>query len=210
MLERCKCVAQGEVQFVRSVQAAPQPLCVLCTDTQLKQVQLSCTDPSNSSVLSVDPTFNLGTFFVTLLVLFVCKRTQKHPVFLGPLLIHQQMNAQAYSYFAHQIQILLPLLKEIRVFGSDGEKALTNAFESAFSNALHSRCFKHFQDNCEAKLKSLNLDATSREEILADIFGETGSEVIQIGLADTVDPTDFAKKLSGLEERRRSLVKWLH
>ena len=27
MMERCKCVAQGEVQFVRSVQAAPQPLC---------------------------------------------------------------------------------------------------------------------------------------------------------------------------------------
>ena len=26
MMERCKCVAQGEVQFVRFVQAAPQPL----------------------------------------------------------------------------------------------------------------------------------------------------------------------------------------
>ena len=35
MMERCKCVPQGEVQFVRSVQAAPQALCVLCTDVQL-------------------------------------------------------------------------------------------------------------------------------------------------------------------------------
>lgn len=26
MMERCKCVPQGEVQFVWSVQAAPQPL----------------------------------------------------------------------------------------------------------------------------------------------------------------------------------------
>ena len=99
------------------------------------------------------------------------------------------------------------MLKEIRAFGSDGQKALTNAFESAFSNALHLRCFKHFQDNCEAKLKSLNLDPTSREEVLTDIFGETGSEVIQIGLVDTVDPTDFAKKLSGLEERWNELEK---
>ena len=44
MMERCKCVEPGEPEFVRAVQAAPQPLCVLATDLQLKQVQFCCTD----------------------------------------------------------------------------------------------------------------------------------------------------------------------
>ena len=54
------------------------------------------------------------------------------------------MNTLAYSYFAHQIQILLPSLGNIIAFGTDGEKALANAFESAFPNAIHLRCFKYF------------------------------------------------------------------
>lgn len=62
MMERCKCTETGEAQFVRAVQAAPQPICVLATNLELKQVQLCCTDPENFSVLSVDPTFNLGAF----------------------------------------------------------------------------------------------------------------------------------------------------
>ena len=49
----------------------------------------------------------------------------------------------------------------------------------------------------KAKLKSLNLDGKSCEEILADIFGKTSSEMIQLGLVGSVDPTDFTKKLRG-------------
>ena len=112
MMERCKCTEIGQDPFVRAVQAAPQPLCVLSTNLQLKQVQLCCTNPECFSVLNVDPTFNLGSFFVTPLVFlhkaFVSKRTGKLPVFLGPILIHQRMNTEAYSYFAYQLQILLP------------------------------------------------------------------------------------------------------
>jgi len=110
---------------VRSVQAAPQPLCILATDTQLKQLQLCCTDPNNFSVLCIDPTFNLGSFYVTPMVFLhkavVSKCTQKHPVFLGPILIHQRLNMEDYSYFAHHIQILLPALRSIKALGTDGE-----------------------------------------------------------------------------------------
>ena len=37
--------------------------------------------------------------------------------------------------------------------------------------------------------------------LLADIFGTTDSEQIQLGLVDPVNPSDFATKLSPLEER---------
>ena len=64
----------------------------------------------------------------------------------------------------------------MKAFGTDGEKALVNAFENAFPNAIHVRCFKHFRDNIEHKLKSLNLESASCEEILADIFGTSDTE----------------------------------
>jgi len=111
------------------------------------------------------------------------------------------MNTEAYSYFAYQLRILLPSLRGIKAFGTDGELALVNAFENAFPNALHLRCFKHFRDNIESKLKSLNLMPSSCEEILCDIFGVTDSEQTQLGLVDAVDTTDFASKLNALEER---------
>jgi len=209
MMEKCKCTEPGAPQFVRSVQAAPQPLCVLATDLQLKQVQFCCTDPENFSVLSIDPTFNLGAFYVTPIVFlhkaFVCKRTGNPPVFLGPVLVHQRMNTEAYSYFAYQLQILLPSLRHIKAFGTDGEKALVNAFENAYPDAIHLRCFKHFRDNIERKLKSLNFDSTTCEEILADIFGTVDSEQTQLGLVDATDSDDFASKLMALQDRWNEL-----
>jgi len=168
-MEWCKCAEPGESEFFQAVQAAPQPLCVLATDLQLKQIQFCCTD---LSILSVDPTFNLGEFYIMPVVLlhkaFVSKQTGKLPVFLGPILIHQRMNTEAHSYFAHQLQILLPPLHDIKAFGTDGEQALVNTFENASPNAVHVHCLKYFRDNIESKLKSVNLDVTCCEEILEE------------------------------------------
>ena len=56
----------------------------------------------------------------------------------------------------------------MKAFGTDGELALPNAFENAFPNAMHLRCFKNFRDNIQSKFMSLNLEALSSEEILGD------------------------------------------
>lgn len=200
---------EGEIPFVRSVQAAPQPLCILASNTQLKQVQLCCTDPNSFSVLWIDPTFNLGAFYVTPMVFLhravVSKRTQKHPVFLGLILIHQRMNMEAYSYFAHHIQILFPSLIGIKALGTDGELALAGAFLHALPNAIHLRCFKHFQDNCESKLRALNLDDVARQEILADIMGVEQPGQKQLGLIDAISSSDFDTKLALVEKRWNKL-----
>ena len=42
---------------------------------------------------------------------------------------------------------------------------------------------------------------------MTDIFGETSSELVQLGLVDAVNSDDFAKKLSGLEECWNDLEK---
>lgn len=53
--------SSGSQVYVRSVEAAPEPMCILTTDQQLSDMERFCTnDPF--SVVSVDPTFNLGPF----------------------------------------------------------------------------------------------------------------------------------------------------
>ena len=53
-------------KFVRAVNAAPEPAVVVATDTQLKGIVRFCTSPFEFCVLTVDPTFSLGDFDVTL------------------------------------------------------------------------------------------------------------------------------------------------
>jgi len=53
----------------------------------------ACDDPTRGSVLGVDPTFNLGDFYVTPTTyehkLLRNRKAGKHPVFIGPVMIHQ-------------------------------------------------------------------------------------------------------------------------
>ena len=64
VMQVCKETSSSMDAFVRSVEAAPEPMCVLATNQQLADLERFCTT-SPSSVLSVDPTFNLGPFNVT-------------------------------------------------------------------------------------------------------------------------------------------------
>lgn len=64
VMQMCKDSANSDSVFVRSVEAAPEPMCVLATDQQLVDPERFCTG-SPSSVLCIDPTFNLGPFNVT-------------------------------------------------------------------------------------------------------------------------------------------------
>jgi hypothetical protein len=51
--------------FVRETQPSPEPAFVLARDRQLDELEWLCTDPNTFSILTVDPTFNLGDFNVT-------------------------------------------------------------------------------------------------------------------------------------------------
>ena len=53
-------------KFVRSVNAAPEPAVVVATDSQLNDLDRFCTS-FEFSVLTLDPTFCLGDFDVTLI-----------------------------------------------------------------------------------------------------------------------------------------------
>ena len=89
----CKCVKShgSEEVFVQSVEAAPEPMCILATKQQLVDIERFCNGEA-SNVLSIDPTLNLGPFYVTPTTyhnLLVTTAHQNHPILLGPVLIHK-------------------------------------------------------------------------------------------------------------------------
>ena len=97
-METCK----SKDGFVREVVGAPEPMAFLANDRQLKDIELYCAQVGSFSILGVDATFNLGDFSLTPMTYRPLKiynvRTGKHPVFLGPLLVHQSKTEQTYRY----------------------------------------------------------------------------------------------------------------
>ena len=51
--------------FIRETRPSPEPAFVVAHDCQLNDLVRFCTVPGNFSILTIDPTFNLGDFDVT-------------------------------------------------------------------------------------------------------------------------------------------------
>lgn len=188
--------------FVRVVNGAPEPMAVLAFDWTLHDLERFCTiDQPDKSILTVDPTFNLGDFNVTVTTYrhpFLVNSSGKHPSMLGPLFIHEQKKFESYYFFASSLVGLNPKLKNIHAFGTDGEKALINGFNAVFNSPLHIRCFLHFRGNLEAKLGSLGLPKQERIEFLRDVFGNPSD--MEEGLVDAASEQEFEAMLSSLQQ----------
>ena len=122
-------------------------MCLLATNRQLHDMVRFCTNRDEFSIVGVDPTFNLRDFSITVTTYrhlqLYDRTTKKHPVLLGPLLIHQRKSKQSYYFMASSLVGLCPQLSSLLCFGTDGEKALGDAFELQFQNATHLLCFLH-------------------------------------------------------------------
>ena len=153
----CKESQGGKPQdsFVTMVSGAPEPMTVLAYNWSLDDIEQFCTK-SQCTVLSVDPTFNLGDFDVTVTTyhhLLLSNALGNHPVMMGPIFIHQQKKFESYYFFVSSLVGLKSALCDLRAFGTDGEKALASAFQTVFRRAIHLLCFLHSRGNLEAKLR---------------------------------------------------------
>ena len=104
MLE-CKLSQGTKEAFVRDIKAAPDPQCILCFDSQIADMERFLCDTNEShGILTIDPTYNLGEFYVTpttyphLMLEDII--TRKHPSLLGPVLVHQKMEFSTFNYFS--------------------------------------------------------------------------------------------------------------
>ena len=190
--------------FMRSVVAAPEPMAVLATNWQLNDMIRFLTDPQQHTVMGIDPTFNFGDFNVTPVVfryLLLEHRKEGHsPIILGPLFVHQQKKFSSYYFFASTLISLCPSLRNIKVFGSDGETQLYQAFEMQLPEATHLHCFHHFWANLVSKLTSLGLPSEVINQYMKDIFGETTAGVYVAGLVDMPNEEEFEKRIEMLRE----------
>ena len=168
-------IEDGENCFIREVRMFIEPAVIVAFDRQLSDMVKFCTDEDVFGIVTIDPTFSLGDFDVTILtyrqLLLQCKRSSEHPVFIGPVMIHYKKSFASYLFFASSLVGLCPGLSNLQCFGTDGEKALFKAFQQVFPNAVHLLCALHFRRNIKAKLHDLNIQ-DKQEIVISDIFGK--------------------------------------
>lgn len=200
-MERCKSSRKGE-EFVREVCGAPDPRCILVDDWQMSDVVAFCctNERPDNVILGIDPTFNLGNFYATFTVYRhpgLKNKHGRHPLMLGPVLVHTRKTYQTYQYFASGLTRVNPDFRYLKCFGTDGEGPLYNAFSDVCSEADHLLCFLHVRKNIEAKLKELGFSQPHQRETLEEIFG-TPSSFDGLVNADTSE--DFEATLNSLED----------
>ena len=199
-----KCIddSTNSNRFLQFVQGAPQPLAFLADDRQLLDLERFCTNPSKPGILSIDTTYNCGEFYVTPTTyrhqLLLSKRTGKHPVLLGPTLIHKHRDHEAFSYLASSMIRLKPSLTRILAIGCDRDKAIKNGLTPHFPCAVYLACKKHFEDDIQRKLTELGLNGNERNQIVADILGSDVTR--ETGLIDRATELDFDRDLEELEQ----------
>ena len=88
-------------------------------------MKVNCTDES-FSIVTVDPTFNLGEFYVTPMVFMQKKYVRKHQTASNFSRTSNSSDNELFNYFATQLVILQPSLRHIRAIGTDGEQVLND------------------------------------------------------------------------------------
>ena len=196
-------------KFVRAVNAAPEPAVVVTTDRQLQDVTRFCTTAFDFCPLTVDPTFNLGDFDVTIItyrhLLLQSKRYKNPPVFIGPCCIHYRKTFSTYLFFASTVIGQCKQLEGVRAIGTDGEQALSDAFKHEFGFAQHMTCFIHVQRNVKDMLHKCNIPPQNGNDIIDDIFGKRFGSTYVEGLVDASDSIDFQEKVEKILEKWRNL-----
>ena len=195
----------GNRKFIRDVKAYPEPAIVLASDQQLFDLERFCCDSSQFSILTIDPTFSLDDFDVTPTTyrhLMLCsKRTSNPPVMLGPTMIHYRKTFTTYMFFASCMIGQNRNLESLRVFGTDGEKPLIDAFHHEFKSAIHLTCFNHVRRNIKDKLREMMIADEIQTEILNDIFGRRVGSTLIVGLVDSSSVHIFEEKLEMLVDK---------
>lgn len=120
---------------------------------------------------------------------------------IGPVLIHYKKSFQTYFFFASSLVGLKQELEHLRTFGTDGEKALFDAFSHEFRFASHLTCFIHVRKNVKEKLCKYAVSEAVQNEILDDIFGRKVGSTLLEGLIDSEGEYSFDEKLDFLLQK---------
>jgi hypothetical protein len=204
IVQLCK---NDTANFIRDVRVAPEPSIILATDRQLADLVKFCTQ-TPFCIMTIDPTFNLGEFDVKVIsyrnLMLETHRYQKHPIFVGPIMIHYRKTFQTYLNFINTLIGLQPELVNIKAFGTDDEEALHNAFKTSLQSSTHLLCCIHLQRNITQKLRQFGCTPSLIDEFLNDIVGSQIGTIYYEGLIDCINEENFDKHLSSLQQKWES------
>ena len=120
---------------------------------------------------------------------------------IGPTLVHYRKTFGTYLFFASSLIGLRPELRALQAFGTDGEKALADAFGHEYQYATRLSCFIHCRQNIKQQLRDRHFPETVAKTVLDDVFGTQQGEIFAEGLVDSASNEEFNKKLQMLEKR---------
>jgi len=201
---QCKLTDGTSDAFVRDVKAAPDPQCIMAFDWQINDLVRFLTDEKKFCIFTADTTYNVGEFYVTPTtykhLILVDTTSKKHPCMAGPVLVHQRKNFAAFNYFASSLVSFNKKLHGLLAFGTDGDKALIEAFSHNFPFAIQLRCYLHMKKNIHTKLGERGLPSSISDEFLSDIFGKHIYNRYEEGLVDAVSSLDFKSRLHNCKD----------
>ena len=210
LMEHCKTTYNDpEKSFIRRVEGAPEPICVVCTEVAFSDLErFCCKAPQGlNSVMTVDPTFNFGEFYFTPITfknLAVHRKLTGQPkIDMGPALFHQRKVFSSYHYFSSSLVGISPGLNERKCFGTDGEHNLASAFAKSFPFADQLRCFTHSKRNVKERLNTL--PAPERNIIIQDKFGKVEGTHKYEGLVHAADTDIFIVLTESIKDQWNSI-----
>ena len=216
LIKMCKeDLLPGGRKFIRHVSIDSSPSCVLATDAQLANIRRFCTIPGEACVLGIDPTFNLGKFYVTVTTYTYLhvesKISHSPPTFFGPMFVHTEKKYETYYHFFSTLLKLEPKICDIVAVGTDGEQAIVKSLEALFpDNLIHLRCFVHMRDNIRRKLSDMLFPHSAQNIIFHDIFGLQQGSVYTKGLVDAMSISEFEQNLDNYFEVQVGGVRIIH
>ena len=196
-----------ENRFLRDVRSAPEFTMFMANERKVEDINKFCTDEESVSVLGVDTTFNIGQYYVTITTyrhLMLTNAFGVEPVMLGPILLHQRKSFESYFKLSSSMLHNCPNLQNLRVFGTDGDVNLGNAFQVCFGKSAHLLCDLHMVDNIEKKLGQLNIKGRHAKEYLVDIFGRVDGSIKVKGLVDSLSENELEDNMESLKEEWKS------
>ena len=127
---------QEDKEFVRTTSCLSQSYyAFLGDDTQLNDIVKFCCD--ENGVLSINTTYNLCNSWVTDSCYHSTRLESsdgKHPISLGPAIIHFEKNAFIFSRFASEMTTHQPKIKDLNAIGTDQGMAIYHFFFFFFTN----------------------------------------------------------------------------
>ena len=201
--ERLQYSKHKEESIILEHHDVPEDLWVLGKKHMTDDLSRFCTSEKLGHPFSVDPTFSFGKYKVTPFthkhLFLTCKRTGGAPTFLGPTGLQYSKENNVYKKIVSAVCNSAPTLPEKgKGFITDGEDALHSAVGEVLTHATGLRCFRHFQQNCQEKLRKLGIQQKQHQKVFIDtVFGK---QDVCRGILDANTKDELQEKLNASRE----------